>query len=171
MADELDELLTRFGAGDHSWELGACLASVLAGAGRTAQVPGILVECRPLQLEKLGAAKLAEYKDSQIGFVGWRLPRALGGSGILQAGEAAYEVRLGDRFVTSFGGLGAAVGVVDMGWALLRSSGTSVVSLSTSFDTYMNEELSPEGEFRDMDAALKKLAAAVGATVEKEDQR
>lgn len=162
---ELDELMSRFGAGERTWELGVRLAAVLAAAGRTAQVPGILVECRPLDLAKIGAVKVAEVTEDRVGFTGWVLPKSLGGSGIVVFGKHAREVRMGDVFRHAFGGMGAAVGSVPLSWWLERSSGESVGGMGTTFDEYMEPDLNTTMLYTEVLDELKKLANAVGATV------
>lgn len=166
---ELDELLARFGSGDRRWELGARLVSALAAAGRAAQIPGILAQCRPLDLDALGAERIASLKDADIGFVGWKLPAALGGSAILELGPGgdAHEVRLGDRFLVAFGGMAAAVGSCPLGFALVRSMGEPVVSREVNVDFASSDEV-PEALLASLQTALEKFAAAVGATVERE---
>jgi hypothetical protein len=166
---ELDQLLARFGSGDRTWELGARLASVLAAAGRAAQIPPILAQCRPLQLESIGAERVASFDDPRLGFTGWRLPPALGRSAILDLGsQGAHEVRLGDRFLVEFGGgMGAAAGMCGVGFTLVRSMGEPVAGREVNIDTQASDE-SPESLRASLSSALEKFAAAIGATVVQE---
>lgn len=164
---ELDELLSRFGAGERTWELGTRLASVLAAAGRTAQVPGILVECRPLRLDAIGAEKIVELtSDARVSFTGWRLPRTLGGSGIIvyDAGRRACDVRMGDSFEIDFGGMGAAVGSVPLRWELVRSMGEKVAEDGGVIDEYMEPGVNSSALFSELLSALETFGAAIGAT-------
>lgn len=163
---ELDELLSRFGAGERTWELGTRLASVLAAAGRTAQVPGILTQCRPLRLETLGAEKIVEVTtDDRIAHTSWRLPKALGGSGILVWDDRAVEVRMGDHFEIDFGGMGAAVGSVPLGWTLVRSTGEMVASGGGHIDEYMEPDVNSSALFGELFDAFETFGKQVGATV------
>jgi hypothetical protein len=165
---ELDELLGRFGSGERTWELGGRLTAVLSAAGRTAEIPPMLVQCRPLQFGSIGAERVSSFEDEDLGFVCWRLPEALGRSGVVELGpgRSACDVRTGDRFVVEFGGgMATAVGVCTLGVELVRSTGETLFSVGANVDLQKGDT-GPERLRDALWSALEKFAPLAGATLE-----